>query len=154
MTNPEKVISEQQTSDGSAPENEISNCAEIFCRAMSQLNAVALQQTEALLNIATSAAEKFHSLNSPATANKEELGALINQLKTAADNISQINQPTPQNSSAQPATSPATVLEAVEHQLSNAIGNSVNNQQQLNIIGAAILTQAAALLLSAGEKQS
>jgi hypothetical protein len=154
MTNPEKAISERQTSSGSTPENEISNYAEIFCQAMSRLNAVALQQTEGLLNIAVTAAEKFHSLNSAAGANNAELDGFINQLKTAADNLSRNNQPTPDNPSAQSAPNPATVLEAIEHQLSNAIGNSVNNQQQLNVAGIAILTQAAALLLSAGAQQN
>ncbi|HEX8249522.1 MAG TPA: RebB family R body protein [Pyrinomonadaceae bacterium] len=155
MTSPERVISEQQTSSGATPENEISNYVEIFCRAMSQLNAVALQQTEGLLNVAAVAAEKFRSLNSPAGANNEELAGFINQLKTAADNLSQSSQPMPENQSALPApTNPGTVPEAVEHQLSNAIGNSVSHQQQLNVTGLAILTQAAALLLSAGEKQN
>ena len=154
MTNPEKAISEQQTANAGAPANEISNYAEIFCRAMSQLNAAALQQTEGLLNIAVRAAEKFHSINSSAQVNNAALEAFINQMKTVAADISQINQPAPENLSTPSAPNPKTVLEAVEHQLSNAIGNSVSNQQQLNVIGAAILTQAAALLLASAEKQN
>jgi Killing trait len=154
MTNPEQVISEQQTANETSMENEISNYAEIFCKTMSELNAVALEQTQGLLNIAVTAAEKFHSLNPAAQANNEELGGFINQLKNTADNLSQTNQPTPENLSAQSAPNAETFIAAVEQALGNAIHNSANNQQQLNIIGAAILTQSAALLLSSGEKQN
>lgn len=154
MTNPEKVISEQQTAGTSTTQNEISTYAEIFSKAMSQLNAVALQQTEGLLNIAVSAAEKFHSLNSSAEVNKDELAGFINQMKNAAENISQINGQTPENPAAQTAPNPELVLQTVIQALNNAIHNSTNNQQQLNIIGAAILAQAAALLLSPAEKQN
>lgn len=147
------VISEQQTANDSTPEQQISAYAEVFCKAMTQLNAVALQQTQGLLDIAVRAAEKIHSINSAATMNKNELDGFINQLKTAADSLAQVNQPTPENPSSQTAPNPATFLEAVEQALGNAVHNSVNNQQQLNITGAAILTQAAALLLASGEKQ-
>jgi septal ring factor EnvC (AmiA/AmiB activator) len=153
MTNPEKVISEQQTG-GSTTQNEISNYAEIFAKAMSQLNAVALQQTEGLLNIAVSAAEKFHALNSSAEVNKDELAGFINQMKTAADDIKQIHRQTPENPAAKSAPNSEIVLQAVMQALSDAIHNSTNNQQQLNVIGAAILTQSAALLLSSAEKQN
>jgi soluble cytochrome b562 len=154
MTNPEKVISEQQTAGGSTTENEISNYVEIFAKAMSQLNAVALQQTEGLLNIAVSAAEKFHAINSAAEVNKDELAGFINQMKTAAANIKQIHRQAPENPAAQSAPNPEIVLQAVMQALSDAIHNSANNQQQLNVIGAAILTQSAALLLSSAEKQN
>jgi hypothetical protein len=154
MTNPEKAISEQQIAGGSATQNDISTYAEIFSKAMSQLNAVAVQQTEGLLNIAASAAEKYHSLNSSAQVNKDELDGFINQMKSAADNLSQINQPTPENPSAQPQPNPESFISTVEQALGNAIHNSVNNQQQLNVTGAAILTTAAALLLSPGKAQN
>ncbi|HEX8737305.1 MAG TPA: RebB family R body protein [Pyrinomonadaceae bacterium] len=154
MTNPEQVISEQQTANETSTENEIAAYAEIFCKIMSQLNVVALEQTKGLLNIAVTAAEKLHSLNSSAQANNGELAGFINQLKSTADNLSQTNQPTPENLSAQSAPNPEIFAAIVEQALSNAIHNSVNNQQQLNVTGAAILTQAAALLLSSGEKQN
>jgi hypothetical protein len=153
MTNPEKVISEQQTANDSTPEQQISTYAEVFCQTMTQLNAVSLQQTQGLLDIAVRAAEKIHSINSSAATSKDELDGFINQLKTAADNLAQINQQTPENLSAQSAPNPETFLEAVEQALGNAVHNSVNNQQQLNVTGAAILTSAAALLLASGEKR-
>jgi hypothetical protein len=156
MTNPEKVISEQQqASNDSTPEQEISNYAATFCQTMAQLNAVSLGQTQGLLEIAVRAAEKFHSLNSSAAANRDELDGFINQIQSAAESFSQNNQPTPENlSSAQSAANPETFLAAIEQALGNAVRNSVTNQQQLNVLGAAILAQAAALLLSAGEKQN
>lgn len=156
MTNPEKVISEQQqTSNDSATEQEISTCADAFCKTMAQLNTVSLGQTQGLLDIAVRAAEKFHSLNSSATVNKDELNGFINQIQTAADNLSQNNQPAPENlSSAQSAANPETFPAMVEQALNLALQNSVSNQQALNQPGAAILARAAALLLSAGEKQN
>ncbi|HEX9961802.1 MAG TPA: RebB family R body protein [Pyrinomonadaceae bacterium] len=154
MTNPEKVISEQQTAGSSTSAGDISTYAEMFSKAMSQLNAVALQQTEGLLNIAASAAEKYHSLNSSAEINKDELTGFINQMKNAAENISRINQQAPENPAAPSAPNSELVLQAVIQALNDAIHNSTNNQQQLNVIGAAILTQSAALLLSSAEKQN
>ncbi|HYP49537.1 MAG TPA: hypothetical protein VEQ34_01250, partial [Pyrinomonadaceae bacterium] len=130
MTNPEKVISEQQqtsndstqqqTSNDSTTGQEISTYFEVFCKALTQLNAVALQQTRSLLDIAVTAAEKLHSLNSTAQAKNEELAGFINQLKNAADNLSQANQQTPENLSTQSAPNAALFLALVEQALSNA----------------------------------
>ncbi|HLM02283.1 MAG TPA: RebB family R body protein [Pyrinomonadaceae bacterium] len=156
MTSPEKVISEQQTaSAATATQSEISDYAEIFSKAMSQLNAVSLRQTQGLLDIAARAAEKFHSINRSATViNKDVLAGFIDEIKSVAADVSQINQQTPENLSPEPAPNPESFLAAVEQALSDAVRNSVSNQQQLNVIGAAILTQSAALLLSTGEKES
>lgn len=155
MTDPEKVISEQQqqTSSDSTTEQEISTYAEIFCKTMTGLNSVSLAQAQGLLDIAIRAAEKFHSINSAATVNKDELDGFINQIQSAAASLSQNNQPTPENLSAQSATNPETFPEMVEQALNLALQNSVSNQQALNELGVAILGKAASLLLSAGEKQ-
>jgi vacuolar-type H+-ATPase subunit I/STV1 len=152
MTSPEQVISEQQTAIASTTGNEISTYAEIFAGTMSQLNAVALQQTESLLNIAVTAAEKFHSLNSSAEINKDELAQFTNQIKSATDKISQINQPETETAAAAPTSEsfPAIVAQA----LNLAFQNSVSNQQALNQMGESILGKAALLLLSSGEKQN
>lgn len=157
MTDPEKVISEQQqqTTQNSTSEQDISNYTEIFCKTISQLNAVSLGHAQGLLDIAVRAAEKFHSLNSSATVDKDELSGFINQIQIAAADVSQINnQQTPENLSAQSrATNPETFPEMVEQALGLALQNSVANQQALNEMGIAILGKAANLLLSAGAKK-
>lgn len=151
--NPEKAVSEQSTTDGAALENEFSVYSEIFCKVMSQLNAVALQQSEGLLNIAAQAAEKFRSLNPAAEIDKAELAEFINQMKNAAGSISQINQEAPENPAAHPPVSelfPSMVAQS----LNLAFQNSVSNQQAVNQIGETILGKSVALLLSSGGKQS
>jgi hypothetical protein len=148
MTNPEKSLVEQPASNEAA-DNNISSYTEIFCRALTQLNAVSLEQIEGLLNIAVKAAEKVHSINSSAAAPPDEkLTEFVNQMKNTAARMSQTNQPT--DNASPSAINPEVFPALVEQTLGNAIRNSANNQQELNIIGAAILTQAASLLLSSG----
>lgn len=165
MTSPEKVISEQQTASaaagGAGTESDVSNYARLFCEAMSQMNAVSLQHTESLLNIAVTVAEDLRAINSRAGAQGgEELDGFINKIKSAAADLSLVNQPasTPENLSAQsapdgvessqPVSSGESFPAAVEQALADAVQNSVANQQQLNLIGTAMLTQAADLLFS------
>ncbi|MDQ3799830.1 MAG: RebB family R body protein [Acidobacteriota bacterium] len=162
MNSPEKVISEQQTASaaGAGAESDVSNYARLFCEVMSQLNAVSMQQTESLLSLAVTVAEKLHSINSRAGAQGEQLDGFINQIKSAAADLSQIKQSAsaPENLSAQsatggdessqPASSGESFPAAVEQALADAVRNSVANQQQLNTIGEAMLTQSATLLFS------
>jgi hypothetical protein len=151
MTTPETSLAEQPAANDSSPDNEISSYTEIFCRAMTRLNAVSLEQIEGLLNIAVKAAEKVHSINASAAApTDEKLTEFVNQIKNTADRMSQTNQPPAENASTPAAINPEAFPALVEQTLGNAIHNSANNQQELNIIGAAILTQAASLLLSSG----
>jgi hypothetical protein len=159
MTSPEKVISEQQTASaaGAGAESDVANYTRLFSEAMSQLNAVSLQHAEGLLNLAVTAAEKFHSINSRAGAQNEQLAGFVEQIKSAAADLSRVSQPAPENLSAQTAPDDESSQSApggesfpaaVEQALGSAIQNSVSNQQQLNTIGAAILTQSVSVLLS------
>ena len=157
MTTPEKSFSEQPKSNDAVPDNQILSYVEIFCRAMAQLNAVSLEQTEGLLNIAVKAAEKFHSINPSgmsALPENEELTEFINQMKNTADRLNPANRESTPGETAHAAPNPEVVLAVVEQSLGNAIRNSTSNQQALNEIGAAILARAASLLLSSNENKS
>lgn len=156
MTNPEKSLAEQTTLNESATDNKILGYAEVFCRAMTQLNAVALGQIEGLLNIAVQAAEKYRSINPSAVvaapSKTEEFSEFTIQLKSVADKINRTNQEkalTVEQAAVQTAPNPDAVLAVIERALGNAIENSASNQQALNEMGAAILARSASLLLSA-----
>jgi hypothetical protein len=154
MTNPEKSLAEQPAANNSTTDDNLSSYTEIFCRALTQLNAVALEQIEGLLNVAVKAAEKIHSLNSSAAAPPDEkLTEFVNEMKNTAARMSQTNQTAADDASLPPAINPDVFPALVEQTLGNAIHNSANNQQELNVIGAAILAQAASLLLSSGGSQ-
>lgn len=123
-------------------------CAEFFCKTVAELNSITLKQMEGLLNLAVTAAEK---INSPGKIDDGQ--NVVSELKLMAEEVGQTaaSQEEAIAEDAQskiPVNENAVFCNSVEHLLSNAIANCVNVQQQLNIIGASILTQAASLILS------
>lgn len=129
-------------------------CAEFFCKTVAELNSITQKQMEGLLNLAVTAAEK---INSPGKFDDGPM--VVSELKSMAEEVSQnaVNQEEAIAEDVQskiPVNENAIFCNNVEHLLSNAIANCVNAQQQLNVIGAAILTQASASLLSSSPKSN
>jgi hypothetical protein len=128
--------------------NKNEECIELFCKTVAELNTISLKQSEGLLNIAISAAEAMNS-NDPANGGAE----FIAELKAAAEEISrsarnreeEIYKNIKSVISAEPEHS---FCATVEQKLIIALENSLNNQQQLNVVGEALLAKAASLLLS------
>lgn len=136
----------------SDPENKNEECLKLFCRTIAELNTISLKQMEGLLNLAV---ETVKASNSNDSANGAE--QFVEQLKTTAEEISrnartkeeEIYKNIKESVSAEPAHS---FCAAIEEKLIIAVENSLANQQQLNVIGNAILAQAANLLLSSTGK--
>jgi hypothetical protein len=129
-------------------ENNNKECVELFCKTVAELNSISLKQMEGLLNIAVTAAE---ALNSP--GDKPDVSKFIDELKNVAAEFSrnaksqeeEIYKNVKNTLSTDPKHS---FCQAVEEKLIIALENSLNNQQQLNVTGDAILAKAASLLLS------
>ncbi|MCD9189559.1 MAG: hypothetical protein LUM44_24335 [Pyrinomonadaceae bacterium] len=126
-------------------------CVEFFCRAVSHLDAISAAHIERLLNIAAIAARES---NNNTTAPEK----LIEQLKTTAEEANQNAQKQKnelyenvKNSLADESEN--SFCKVVERKVLVVLDNSIANQQQLNVIGNAILSQAATLLLTPKTKE-
>jgi hypothetical protein len=129
-------------------ENDNEKCIELFCKTVAELNTISLKQMEGLLNIAITAAEASNSnVDAPGAAKfVDELKAAAGEISRSARNREEeIYKNIKSSLSAEPEHS---FCAAVEQKLIIALENSLTNQQQLNVLGEEILTQAAARLLS------
>ncbi len=154
MTISGREASGQQFEDGSAQLKEAALCAKLFCTTLVDLNAVAEQQMRGLLNLAVAAAEVANSLySSKASAgsaserSNKELTDLASQIKSTADKISRTTGADVEGEQIHPSGAD-TFCQTVDRGLSTAALNSVSLQQQLNVLGQAILAEAATLLFS------
>jgi len=170
MTNPRREAVSQQLQDESTLSTDVSACARLFCVTLAQLNAISEQQIKALLEVAITTAEVVRSLASSepeaklknaALAKGEEIAELGAKLTGAADKMSQSRSDSEgveagteesQQIGGQQKTFAAINAEAfcaqVEANINVAMQNSLACQQQMNVLGQAILAQAAALLFS------
>jgi len=132
-------------------DNQNEECIKLFCKTIAELNTISLKQIEGLLNVAITAAESNSKGETPDAAK------FIEELKATAEEISQkarnqeeeIYKNVKDMLSAQPKHS---FCEAVEEKLIISLENSLANQQQLNVLGASILAQAASMILSPAAK--
>ena len=130
----------------SSGDSQMQKETEVFCQILERLNSISLEHTRELLNLALTAAEKLHPVNqmdNPATA--ADRSGFVDRSKEAFENIRRDSQAALKNLSAPPDGN--SFSQMIGQAIRNAVENSVANQQQLNIIGAAILSNAASLLL-------
>lgn len=129
-------------------DNKNEECIKMFCKTLAELNEISLKQMEGLLNIAVTAAGELKSESNTADAEK-----FVNDLKTTAETIGQnaktreddIDKNVKAGLSGEPEHS---FCRTVEQKILLAMDNSLSLQQQLNVTGEAILSQAASLILS------
>ncbi len=121
-------------------------CAELFAKTLEELNAVSQLQMQGILGVVTTGLEAAKSLSSssPDPEALDKLTRLVDELKNTAGQLGSID---PGNLSAD-ASQSENFCAQVEANLNLAMQNSVSNQQQLNVIGAAALTQIISLLIS------
>ncbi|HEV7644091.1 MAG TPA: RebB family R body protein [Pyrinomonadaceae bacterium] len=128
-------------------------CAEFFAKTLEELNAVSQLQMQGILNVVTTGLEAAKSLssshNDPGAI--EKLSKLVDELKSTAENLGN-NKP---GDFSADAPQSENFCAEVEANINIAMKNSLNDQQQLNVIGAAALTQIISLLISLeGDKAS
>src|SRR5262249_11456668 len=118
-------------------------CAELFAKTMEELNAVSQLQMRGILNVIVTGLEAAKSPISDKGDIVQKLSELVEELKNASTGVGKIAvepmTPTDQNSD--------KFCEAVEDNINIAMKNALNNQQQLNVMGAAALAQVIELLI-------
>jgi hypothetical protein len=138
------IPSNQNTHDDAA-------CVRLFTDTLERLNEININQMQSILDIAIAAADAANSINTANTAGSdfvEKVTALVEGLKEKADSFD--NTPTPAIDH-DPSDKVGAFCETVERDLNIAIENSLNNQQQLYVVGEAVLTEGAQLVLQAGK---
>jgi hypothetical protein len=106
---------------------------------------------QSILDIAIAAADAASSIDPASTAGSdfvEKVTALVEGLKSKADSFDRTPAPSIDHDISPKA---GAFCEGVERDLNIAIGNSLNNQQQLYVVGEAVLTEGAQLVLQAGK---
>ena len=140
--------------------DQAAKSAELYCKILSELNNISLRHTKGLLNIAVKAAEAVHSLASVNGSSNggSEIAELAGHLKNKVD---EFDQKAIENDNAVLPTERAVQSSnddnfnaAVEKNIITAMENSSVNQQQLNVAGEAILTQAVELIFAAAAQKS
>jgi hypothetical protein len=123
-----------------------SECAELFAKTLEELNAVTQLQMQGILNVAIAGigAAKSIASSSPDAGAVDKLSELVEQLKNKADELRQDSG----KDFSTPASQSSDFSAEVEANINIAMKNSLNAQQQLNVIGAAALTQIINLLIS------
>jgi hypothetical protein len=135
-------------------ENKNEECIKLFCDTLAELNAVSLKQMEGLLDIAVKAAQAADSGSSA-----DDTARFVDELKITFQAVKQTAQEQEAKISEQIKNdfsneSKQSFCETVEEKLTAALENSLSHQQQLNVLGEAILAKAATLLLSPPETES
>jgi hypothetical protein len=118
-------------------------CAELFAKTLEELNAVSQLQMQGILNVVTIGLEAARSQNSSPEV-LEKLTKLVDELKSTAGQLGSIHP----GSLSEDAPGSENFCAEVEANINIAMKNSLNNQQQLNVIGAAALTQIISLLIA------
>jgi hypothetical protein len=123
-------------------------CAEFFAKTLEKLNAVSQLQMQGILGVVITGLEAARSLSSsqkdPGTV--EKLSKLVDELKSTAGNLSGVDS----GGFSADAPRSENFCAEVEANINSAMKNSLNNQQQLNVIGAAALSQIIIALISPG----
>lgn len=160
MINSEREASDKQLPDDSTVSTEIQDCANFFCTTLASLNKIYEEYFGWLLKIIITAAEAAQSLStakpdedarSMAGTKGDELTAIVEQLRSAAEGLNQshIGQQSEIKAGTQStATNSETFCSQVEAALIVAMRNSVNAQQQAYVTGQAAMTMAIAKILS------
>lgn len=130
-------------------------CVKLFTDTMERLNEIAEQQMQSILDLAIAAADAANSIEPSSDDGAkfvEKTAAAIDQMKTK---IEDSTPSMPAAGTGQPAASAEDgFCRAVENDIAMALVNSVTFQQQLNVIGAAVLTEGAQLVMAAGGQNS
>lgn len=130
-------------------------CVKLFTETLARLNEIAEGQMQSILDLAIAAADAAGSIN-PANITEgdvfvEKVTALVEDLKAKTDSFDKTPTPAINHDISRKA---GAFCEAVERDLNIAIENSLNNQQQLYVTGAAVLVQGAQLILTAGSSKT
>ena len=132
-------------------------CAQLFTDTLSRLNEISERQMRAILDLAFSAATAARSIE-PSSPNSsavvEKVTALFDDLKAKLikPDSEVVSKPVPEVKHNATTAAGRAFCDSVRNDLAIAIANSTSNQQQLNVIGAAVVTQGASLVLSAGKE--
>jgi hypothetical protein len=118
-------------------------CAELFAKTLEELNAVSQLQMQGILNVVVAGLEAIKSSSQSDPGTIENFTKLIDDLKAKIEEVGQNSK----DLDAPPAESDNFCAE-VEANINIAMKNSLNNQQQLNIVGVAALTQILNLLIN------
>jgi hypothetical protein len=122
-------------------------CAELFAKTLEELNAVSQLQMQGILNIVISGLEAVKSTSSDNAGVVQPLSELIDDLKNAMNSVGKV----PVEPIGAPDQTSDNFCAEVEANINLAMKNSLANQQQLNVIGAAALTKIINLLISLKE---
>jgi hypothetical protein len=129
-------------------------CVNLYCDTLARLNEISTNQMQSILDIAIAAADAANSIapsNTDAEAFLERVTALIDSLNSEAEaldgDMGTGGRPAPGHSSTTGGGD--AFCEAVESDINTAIENSLSNQQQLYVTGAAVLAEGANLVLNA-----
>lgn len=124
-------------------------CVKLFTDTLERLNEININQMQAILDIAIAAADAASSIdpeNTDGSVFVEKVTALVENLKAKADSFDH----TPTSALNHDLSRKAGAFcETVERDLNIAIENSLANQQQLYVTGAAVLAEGAQLVLTA-----
>jgi hypothetical protein len=119
-------------------------CAELFAKTLEELNAISQLQMQGILNIVITGLEAAKSTPSDKADVAQRLSALVEDLKTALNNMGKVP--------VQPLSATDQAVDnfcaEVEANINIAMKNTLMFQQQLNSISAAALGKVIALLLS------
>ena len=149
MTNLEKQAPDGRLKDDAAVSNESQECVRFFCDTLTSLNKICEAQMEWLFKMAMITAESGASSTSAAggaaegQAGGDELAALVEQARAAVGRRHEEARAEAANA----AEIPGEFCANVEAALAMAIRNSVNQQQQLYVLGQAILATCASRLI-------
>jgi hypothetical protein len=126
-------------------------CVKLFTETLARLNEIAEGQMQSILDIAIAAADAAGSIN-PANITEgdafvAQVTALVEDLKAKADSFDNTPAPAVDHDISR---KDGAFCETVERDLNVAILNSLNNQQQLYVMGASVLAKGAQLILTAG----
>jgi len=158
MINSEIETSDRHLPGASSSSGEVQDCVALFCTTLENLNKIYSEQVRVLIKIAISVVEAAITLSSKpdervkstAAPTDDELGALVEQLRSKADPSIQdnISRPADMTADVHNALNPEIFCAQVQTALIVAIQNSVKQQDKYAETGFAILTMGVAKLLS------
>ncbi len=133
-------------------EAELVNLGTAVANVLAKLNEVTAQQQRGILQLVVDARMACEAVRGPAPEAKAASLPPIEPVQAAPATVEKSSASTAQTSHPDEvrARALASVYEAAAQALGQAFHNAVANQQQLNALGQAALSQSAVLVLSAG----
>lgn len=124
------------------------DCVKLFTETLERLNEINISQMQAILDIAVAAADAASTIDPGNAAGGDfvdKVTKLVHELKAKADGDMGNGGDTPAHGDGGKGDK---LCESVERAVNIAIENSLANQQQLYVTGAAVLAEGAQLVLS------